>query len=332
VTHAEAGHRTVGSDGTVPFQLDESPHGAWALAARDDALRVDRDRLLHGWRQGRVLLLDERGRTDALTGPDGMTLRFLPTGPLGPQPPDSAVLLDEQDGVGYWAMPVGDTGAVAEPAVEAGHHVVRHDLRSAGALLGRRDAALLATAMGLLAWHRAAGFCAVCGSPTRMVKAGWARTCTGCGREEYPRTDPAVICLVHDDTGVNGEHVLLARQPLWPAERYSVLAGFVEVGESLEACVRREIAEEVGVRVRRIRYLGSQPWPFPRSLMVGFTAVADRDAPLRPAVGEIEDAHWVHRDRVRAALAAGGAVPGLRLPPPSSIAGRMLAAWAAVDA
>ena len=126
---------------------------------------------------------------------------------------------------------------------------------------------------------------------------------TGCarrsGHEDYPRTDPAVICLVHD----GAERVLLARQPVWPEGRFSVLAGFVEAGESLEACVLREIHEEVGVPVREVSYLGSQAWPFPRSLMVGFQAVADADAPLRPAEGEIAEAMWVTRDELRAALA-----------------------------
>jgi NAD+ diphosphatase len=135
--------------------------------------------------------------------------------------------------------------------------------------------------------------------------------------------------LVHDDVGVNGENVVLARQPVWPPERYSVLAGFVEAGESLEACVAREIAEEVGVAVSGIRYLGSQPWPFPRSVMVGFTAVAAAGAALKPADGEIEEARWVPRADLRAALDAGGEIEGLRLPGPTSIARLMLAGWAA---
>ena len=140
-----------------------------------------------------------------------------------------------------------------------------------------------------------------------------------------------MICLVHDDDGVNGARVVLARQPIWPPERYSVLAGFVEAGESLEACVVREIAEEVGVTVSGVRYLGSQPWPFPRSVMVGFAAVAPAGAPLHPADGEIEEARWVSRADLRAALAAGGEVEGLRLPGPTSIARMMLAGWAAAD-
>jgi NAD+ diphosphatase len=121
---------------------------------------------------------------------------------------------------------------------------------------------------------------------------------------------------------------LLARQPVWPKQRYSVLAGFVEAGESLEDCVVREIGEEVGLAVRDVRYLGNQPWPFPRSLMVGFTAVADRDAPLLLSDGEIEEALWVPRARVVEVLAAGGHVPGFGLPGGVSIARHMVEAWA----
>jgi NAD+ diphosphatase len=138
---------------------------------------------------------------------------------------------------------------------------------------------------------------------------------------------------VHD----GADRVLLARQPIWPPGRYSVLAGFVEAGESLEACVRREIHEEVGVTVRDVRYLGSQAWPFPRSLMVGFHALADVDQPLVPADGEIEDAIWVTRAELRAALARGdwagqpeeGGRP-LLLPGRVSIARSMLDSWAAL--
>ncbi len=127
----------------------------------------------------------------------------------------------------------------------------------------------------MLNWHDSAGFSALDGAPSEPTMSGWSRISTSTGHEEFPRTDPAVICLVHD----GGDRVLLARQPTWPARRFSILAGFVEAGESLETCVVREIKEEVGVDVRDVRYLGSQPWPFPRSVMIGFAAVGDPDAP-----------------------------------------------------
>jgi NAD+ diphosphatase len=204
------------------------------------------------------------------------------------------------------------------------------DLRGAGSFLDSTSAGLFTTAVALTNWHSRARFCANCGSVVRRVKVGWATLCTGCGREEYPRTDPAVICLVHDRDGVDGTQVLLARQPVWPKGRYSVLAGFVEAGESLEACVAREIGEEVGVDVADIRYLGSQPWPFPRSLMLGFAASADPAQALRMQDGEIEEARWVSRDELREALAAeaSGDPHWLGLPGPTSIARRMLESWA----
>lgn len=293
------------------FQLDAAPVLSRSTVDRREPLRDAPDGAVGLWTVGQVLLVDGHGRT-AVT--DDERLRFHPADEFGSRPEPDAVLLGAQDGVGYWALRSEEDGG------EAGWR----DLRSAGAVLNDTDAGLLTTAVGLLGWHDNAGYCAVCGATTERVRAGWARRCTGCGREEYPRTDPAVICLVHD----GADQVLLARQPVWPPGRYSVLAGFVEVGEALEACVRREIAEEAGIPVSDVRYLGSQPWPFPRSLMLGFAAVADPSHPVHPAEGEIEDARWVHRDEVREALESGGRTEKLRLPPSVSIAYRMLRGWA----
>jgi NAD+ diphosphatase len=197
------------------------------------------------------------------------------------------------------------------------------DLRQAGATLDDMSAGLFTTAAALFQWHRLGRYCAKCGARTVLEKSGWVSVCSGCGREEYPRTDSAVICLVHD----GADQVLVARGPEWPEGRFSVLAGFVEAGESLEACVAREIFEEVGVTVKDIRYLGSQPWPFPRSLMIGFEAVADPAEPLRPADGEIAEAKWVSRADVRKAIEEPGSVPGLGLAGGASIAFRMLQSW-----
>ena len=319
-----------------PFRLAHLPTLSRSTVDRNESVRTDPARLAKLWVSGRVILLDEKGRT-----PVGAGATSLATRPTAAERPPDALLLGEHDGVGYWALQRSTslregvaspddawglwTGAASEDGEEW------HDLRTVGALLDDTSAGLYTTAVALVSWHVRAGFCGKCGARTERADAGWATHCTGCGREEYPRTDPAVICLVHDDVGVNGEHVVLARQPIWPPYRYSVLAGFVEAGESLEACVAREIQEEVGVAVSGIRYLGSQPWPFPRSVMVGFTAVAPGGASLHPADGEIEEARWVSRADLRRTLAAGGELDDLKLPGPTSIARMMLAGWAAAS-
>lgn len=296
---------------TVPgFQLDEVPVLSRSTVDRTETLRTAPDAVARLWATGRVVVVDPKGRTPVT---EAGTLAYSLATDFGDLPPAHAVLLGAQGDVGYWALRAEHEGA------KDGWR----DLRMAGMDLGDDDAGLLTTAVGLLGWHDRARYCAVCGAATTAAQSGWIRRCTGCEREEYPRTDPAVICLVHD----GADQVLLARQPTWPPERYSVLAGFVEVGESLEACVRREVFEEVGVSVSEIRYLGSQPWPFPRSLMLGFAAIADPAEPLRPADGEIEEARWVHRNAVQAVLETGS-IPGLKLAPNISIAYRMLRGWA----
>ena len=323
---------------TQPFRLAGLPTLSRSTVDRNESVRTDPARLAKLWATGRVIVLDERGRTPV--GAGATTLATRPAVRLADDLPADALLLGEHDGVGYWAVRRSVELQEGVPSPDSAWGLWTggaadgeewHDLRTVGALLDDTSAGLYTTAMALVSWHAKAGFCGNCGSPVERRNAGWATHCPNCGREEYPRTDPAVICLVHDDVGVNGESVLLARQPIWPPERYSVLAGFVEAGESLEACVAREVAEEVGVTVGDIRYLGSQPWPFPRSIMVGFAAVTERGAALTPADGEIEEARWVTRDLLREALAAGGDLPGLKLPGPTSIARLMLTGWAEAD-
>jgi NAD+ diphosphatase len=202
------------------------------------------------------------------------------------------------------------------------------DLRRSGQLFDDTSAALLATAMAMLAWHDSAGYSPVDGSPTTPAKGGWVRVNSSTGQEEFPRTDPAVICLVHD----GGDRAVLGRQKFWPERMFSLLAGFVEAGESLEACVAREIAEEVGLTVTDVQYLGSQPWPFPRSIMLGFHAVGDPSQPFSFNDGEIAEAEWFTRDEVRAALEAGDWTTAsdsrLMLPGSISIAREIVESWA----
>ncbi|WP_158849323.1 NAD(+) diphosphatase [Saccharothrix deserti] len=315
----------------MSFELVELPALSRFTVDRREPLRGDAQRIAQLWPKARVLTVDAHGRT--LVADQASRLVDRPATEFGDGPPDTAVLLGEQDGVAYWAVPLTeDETDVSAPTGRAWFNPELTDepqwldLRACGALLDDTGAGLFTSAVSLFHWHRSARFCAACGGPTESVKAGWTRVCAQCGREEYPRTDAAVICLVHD----GADQVLLARGEGWPEGRYSVLAGFVEAGESLEACVAREIVEEVGVEVSGIRYLGSQPWPFPRSLMVGFEAVADPTDPLRLADGEIAQARWVSRADVRRALAEPGSVPDLLLAPGASIAYRMIQSWAAV--
>ncbi|WP_433268771.1 NAD(+) diphosphatase [Actinosynnema sp. CS-041913] len=316
----------------MSFELVELPALSRFTVDRRELLRNDAERLGQLWPKARVITVDTRGRT--LVADRASRLVDRPATEFGDGPPDDAVLLGEQDGVAYWAVPLAEdeTDVAASSgrawfAVEPTDEPQWLDLRACGALLDDTGAGLFTSAVALFHWHRSAKFCAVCGGGQESAKSGWARVCSQCGREEYPRTDAAVICLVHD----GADQVLLARGEGWPEGRYSVLAGFVEAGESLEACVAREIEEEVGVGVSDIRYLGSQPWPFPRSLMVGFQAVADPAEPLRLADGEIAQAKWVSRADVRQALEVSGSVPDLLLTPGASIAYRMIQSWAAVD-
>jgi NAD+ diphosphatase len=311
----------------VSFDLVGLPALSRFTIDRCEPLRGDAERIAALWPKARMIVIDSRGRT--LVTERATRVADRPAVEFGEEPPPGAVLLGEQDGVAYFAVltpaedgeqaPVSRTWGPPELTDEPQWL----DLRQAGATLDDMSAGLFTTAAALFQWHRLGRFCAKCGAAVVLDKSGWVSICSGCGREEYPRTDAAVICLVHD----GADQVLLARGPEWPEGRFSVLAGFVEAGESLEACVAREILEEVGVTVRDIRYLGSQPWPFPRSLMIGFEAVADPAEPLRLADGEIAEARWVSRADVRKAIEVPGSVEGLGLAGGASIAFRMLQSW-----
>ncbi|WP_426265679.1 NAD(+) diphosphatase [Sphingomonas sp. LHG3443-2] len=197
------------------------------------------------------------------------------------------------------------------------------DLRAQfGALgyLSATEAPVFAAAVSLASWHRRHGFCANCGSPSAIVRGGWSRQCGACGAEHYPRVDPVVIMLAEKDG-----RVLLGRQPRFPPGRYSALAGFVEVGESLEAAVARELFEEAGVRATDVRYVASQPWPFPSSLMIAcLSSIADEEIVIDTT--ELEDARWFSRAEVEAAL-VGAPDAAFVAPPPFAIAHSLLAHW-----
>jgi NAD+ diphosphatase len=193
------------------------------------------------------------------------------------------------------------------------------DLREAAALLNDRDAGLFTHAVALANWHATHTHCPRCGTPTVTVAAGHAQRCPVDGSEHFPRIDPAVIMLVTDPD----DRCLLARNRRWPERRVSILAGFVEPGESAEQAVAREVGEETGITVARVRYVGSQPWPMPQSLMLGFRASASGDLELRVDDDEIAEAHWFSRDELRSALASRE----ILLPPPVSIAHRLIESW-----
>ncbi len=181
------------------------------------------------------------------------------------------------------------------------------------------EAATFAAARSVIDWHARHGFCANCGAPTKLFRAGWGRTCGNCRTEHFPRVDPVVIMIAEHDG-----RALLGRQPSWPAGRYSALAGFLEPGESIEEAVAREIEEEAGVRVSDVRYISSQPWPFPSQLMIACVGIAMDDA-ITIDTHELEDAQWFTRDEVKAALAGQGP---FMAPPSYAIAHTLLEEWA----
>jgi len=264
-----------------------------------------------GGRPVHVLTVDGNRTVPVAEAADGPELVWdeQPELPLG------AVFLGEADGVPYAAVRGERSLTVNGRPVDqwAG-------LRELGADLGDLDAGLLAQAIGILEWHERNRFSPLSGAPTTIERAGWAQRDPETGIEIFPRTDPAVIMLVHDGAG----RVVLGRQAVWPPGRFSILAGFVEPGESLEAAVAREVAEEVGLTVTDIRYVASQPWPFPQSLMLGFVARA-LDEELRIDDDEIEEARWFSREELRS-----GTGPQA-LPPVVSIARHIIDRWVAGD-
>lgn len=305
----------------MSFRLRNIPLLSRVGADRADHLRTDVDAARQGWVQAVLLRVDERNQVLVIDG----QLVLTPAAELGDTPPAEAVFLGRMpDGRHAWAVraPLQAPDGIPARAI---------DPRRAGVRFDDVSAQLVAGALALLNWHDTAGFSPSDGSPTRPVRSGWARRNLLTGHEEFPRVDPAVICLVHD----GHDRAVLARQVVWPPRLFSLLAGFVEAGESFETCVAREIAEEIGLTVTDVTYLGSQPWPFPRSLMVGFHAVADPEQEFAFNDGEIAEASWFTRDEVRAALAEGDwsseSTSRLLLPGSISIAREIIESWAFAD-
>jgi NAD+ diphosphatase len=226
-----------------------------------------------------------------------------------------------------WAPPAAEAGPRPFVDLEREAHPALPDrfrfgdLRATMAELTPDDAGNAAAAKGIFGWHATHGFCARCGAPSEPADAGWRRACPACGAQHFPRTDPVVIMLI-----LHGNAVLLGRSPGWPPGMYSLLAGFMEPGESIEAAVRRETLEEAGVRVGAVAYLSSQPWPFPSSLMIGCRGEA-LSASIARDPAELEDARWVSREGILAALT--GDDPDLRPARRGSIARFLIERWLA---
>jgi NAD+ diphosphatase len=237
------------------------------------------------------------------------------------------IFLGKLEGSWVFGLDVSHLDQVPQSVLEGS---VLEQLRSVGGLITRdHDAGLLASARGMSVWHRATKFCSKCGSgDMKPVKVGTSRACGNCGARDFPRTDPSVIVAVqsHERT-----HLLMGRKAVWPEGRYSTLAGFSEMGESLEECVLREVLEESGVRVAResVFFSSSQPWPFPRSLMIGFQATAEQASDFElPCIkvqeDEMQDVRWFTREQVRAAIQGKG---DISIPGRASLAYSLITAW-----
>lgn len=269
-------------------------------------------------------------------GEAGVSLASVPAGhEVLEHAREPEMFLGLSDGVPWFATDVSAWAAEGQDLSGVGSFVDRSeqhlpglpdayrfvDLRMTMTWLAPACAELAATARALCEWHRTHRFCANCGSVSRPSKAGWQRDCPACGRSHFPRTDAVVIMLV-----TQGNSVLVGRSPGWPEGMYSLLAGFLEPGETVEAAVRREVYEEAGVRIGAVGYLASQPWPFPASLMIGCRAEAlGRELEIDPE--EIEDARWVTREEMLAVFAQEH--PTIWAPRTGAIAHFILAHWLA---
>ena len=279
---------------------------------RADALRDDADALARLWPRARVIVLDADGQAFADQGGQLMVVNGDALG----GGPGAALFLGLHGDVAWFALQADELPLTAPQRI---------DLRRAAATWPSAEAGAFAFARAMQHWRSRTRFCGLCAGAIEFRRGGYVAHCTQCGNDQYPRVDPAVIVAVSD-----GQRLLLGRQSSWPAQRYSVVAGFVEPGESLEQTVAREVFEETRVRVRSCRYLGSQPWPFPSALMLGFIADAHPDVP--EVDGELEDARWFTLEEINAARqrdTGEASEGGVLLSPRISIARSLIEYWVA---
>jgi NAD+ diphosphatase len=276
----------------VDYAFDRAQHDRAAHLRKDDA-----------WRVPGVRVLIIGGEHVATIGGAGIRWVGLDEAPKG-----EWIFLGIREDVRYAAVMVDRVAKELEPV----------SLRALGPAIPVEEASLAVHAVGIARWHENHRHCAKCGQPSDIAEAGHVRICPVCGTHHFPRTDPAVIMLITD----GDDRALLGRQPVWPEGRFSTLAGFVEPGESLDDAVRREVLEEVGVQVGEVSYAGSQPWPFPSSLMLGFFGQA-LTSDITVDLNEIAEARWFTRDEVTEMTSSSE----LLLPPNISISRWLLQKW-----
>jgi NAD+ diphosphatase len=283
----------------TPVSTLGPPRLARSLFDRAGHRRTDDAWLAQAWDRARVLRVSPKSTTPVRVTADGLRVEFVTAADLPAS--TERIFLGEQDGQVYFAV-LSTEGAAGAEGSEGDTWM---SVRDVAATASEFELDLLITAVGLFQWHLKHDHCPQCGTPTSIETAGWTRRCPTDSSQHFPRTDPAVIMLIHD--GI--DKCLLGRGPIWGAGRFSTLAGFVEPGESLEEAVAREVFEETGVRIFDVRYVASQPWPFPASLMLGFVARADSALPITIDPVEIVEAAWFTRDEVVAAAGWTDAAP-----------------------
>ncbi|MCX6428387.1 MAG: NAD(+) diphosphatase [Actinobacteria bacterium] len=274
---------------------------------RASELRTDSAAMKKQWEDAKVLVVVG----NSLSANDEELIYYSPRD-FGDEGERYFLGLEPSNGQSYFAihLPVGDERFSEEKL---------RTLRQVGANLSDLEAGLAVHAIALANWHTTHPCCSRCGAPTRVDLGGAVRICTADETQHHPRTDPAVIVLIRD----NADRILLGHQPIWPVRRFSAFAGFVEPGESFEQCVEREVFEESGVKVHSVSYLGSQPWPFPASIMIAYEAITD-DASTAKADGiEITEIRWFTRAEMKLAVESGEVL----LPPRISVARRMIEHW-----